>query len=188
MGRTKEEEKDMSKILDSNFAAATAHQSSFAKKAQAPAAEIMAPAPAIAPPIEGEDTQISLSDQAQSLLAEEKDPETKGKKQGEGEWKNHGQMVSYAAKNGIHGQDLSQIAKGDVEGLTKEDMNRVGNGELTLAELLEEKAKAAEAAAQKAAEKPAETPAPAPAPEAETAAQPQAVTVAVAEPTQEQLA
>jgi hypothetical protein len=165
-----EEVTKMSQIHDAKFSMPVTHTSPLSKKDTAPQTQAPAPEPAA----DAADATISLSSQAQSLLAEESDPGKKETKQGDGEWKNHGQMVSYAAKNGIHGQDLSQISKGETEGLTKADMDRIGNGELTLQELLDEKAKAAEEAAKKEAETPvtttAPTPAPAPAPDAQATA------------------
>jgi hypothetical protein len=51
----------------------------------------------------------------------------------DGEFKNHGQMVSAAAHAGIHGKDLAAIAKGDTT-VDKAALSAIGNGDVTLAQ------------------------------------------------------
>ncbi|MBI2265280.1 MAG: hypothetical protein HYU64_08930 [Armatimonadetes bacterium] len=99
-----------------------------------------------------EEDTVTFSTDAQAAVQEDRETHGKGKgrhKAG-GDWKNHGEMVSYAATHGVHGRDLARIAKGEVEGLTQADLDRIGSGKITLDALVAEKAKAAEAAAHPA--------------------------------------
>jgi hypothetical protein len=48
-------------------------------------------------------------------------------------FKNHGQMVSAAARAGIHGNDLAAVAKGDVT-VDKAAIESIANGDVSLSD------------------------------------------------------
>lgn len=102
----------------------------------------------------GRDT-VTLSDEAQEHLNQ-----SHGHGHGHkayGDYRNFGQYISSAAKAGVHGQNLAQIARGDVDQVfTADQLKRLGNGEVTIDQLLDEIKKAQEEEEKKKAEEEAQ--------------------------------
>lgn len=98
---------------------------------------------------------VTLSPEATKALNENKSEHSnKGHGHGHGKtdyspYKNHGDYISHAAKAGIHGKELAELAKGEYNKehiFTPEELKKVGNGEMTFDDLLKNlKAKAEEA-------------------------------------------